>query len=290
MTTPADRPSARAATASLADGRFTVIVPGARWGLDLKDLWTHREILYFLAWKDLKLRYRQTALGAGWALLQPVLTMVVFTVFFGRLAGLPSDGLPYPLFTYAALLPWGLFAHVLTQSSQSVVTHQDLVTKVYFPRLLVVLAPIGVGLVDFAVAFAVLLAMMLWYGLLPGPAILALPLFVAFAALVAVAVGVWLAVLNVRYRDVRYAIPFLANLWLYASPVAYPASLVPERWRALYGLNPMAGVIEGFRWALLGGAGLTAPLIIASLAVTLIVLVSGLFYFSRFEHTFADVV
>jgi lipopolysaccharide transport system permease protein len=268
-----------------------VIVPATRWRIsDLREVWTHRELLYFLAWKDLKLRYKQTVLGAGWALLQPVLTMVVFTVFFGRLGGLPSDGLPYPVFTYAALLPWMLFAHIVTQSSQSVVTHQDLVTKVYFPRLLVVLAPVGVGLVDFGVAFTVLLAMMLWYGLVPGPAVLAVPLFVAFAALAAVTVGVWLAACNVRYRDVRYALPFLTNLWLFASPVAYPASLVPERWRWLYGLNPMAGVIEGFRWALLGGTGMPLTLVAASSAMTLILLVGGLRYFARLERTFADVV
>jgi homopolymeric O-antigen transport system permease protein len=268
-----------------------VIVPSTRWRIsDLREVWAHRELLYFLAWKDLKLRYKQTVLGAGWALVQPVLTMVVFTVFFGRLGGLPSDGLPYPVFTYAALLPWMLFAHIVTQSSQSVVTHQDLVTKVYFPRLLVVLAPVGVALVDFGVAFTVLLAMMLWYGLMPGPAVLAVPLFVAFAALAAVTISVWLAACNVRYRDVRYALPFITNLWLFASPVAYPASLVPERWRWLYGLNPMAGVIEGFRWALLGGTGMPLTLVAASSAVTLILLVGGLRYFARLERTFADVL
>jgi lipopolysaccharide transport system permease protein len=268
-----------------------VIVPSARWRIsDVREIWSYRELLYFLAWKDLKLRYKQTVLGAGWALLQPLLTMVVFTVFFGRLGGLPSDGLPYPVFTYAALLPWTLFAYVVTQSSQSIVTQGDLVTKVYFPRLLVVLAPLGVGLVDFAVAFTVLVAMMLWYGLVPGPAVLAVPLFVALAAVAAVTVSVWLAACNVRYRDVRYALPFLTNLWLFASPVAYPASLVPERWRWLYGLNPMAGVIEGFRWALLGGTGVPLTLVAASSAATLILLVAGLRYFASLERTFADVV
>jgi lipopolysaccharide transport system permease protein len=268
-----------------------VIESGARWRISgVREVWTYRELLYFLAWKDLKLRYKQTMLGAAWALLQPLLTMVVFTVFFGRLGGLPSDGLPYPLFTYAALLPWTLFAHVLTQASQSVVTHQDLVTKVYFPRVLVVLAPVGVGLVDFGVAFTVLVAMMLWYGLVPGPAILALPVFVTLAAVAAVAVGLGLAAANVRYRDVRYALPFVMNLWLFASPVAYPASLVPERWRWLYGVNPMAGVIEGFRWSLLGGGGMPLALVAASSAATLILLVFGLRYFARVERTFADVV
>jgi lipopolysaccharide transport system permease protein len=268
-----------------------VLGPSTRFRIfEARDVWAYRELLYFLAWKDLKLRYKQTVLGAGWALVQPLSTMVVFTVFFGRLGGLPSDGLPYPVFTYAALLPWTLFAYVLTQSSQSIVAHQDLVTKVYFPRLLIVLAPLGVGLVDFGIAFALLLAMMLWYGLVPGPAVLAVPFLVALAALTAVAVGLWLAAANARYRDVRHALPFVTNLWLFASPVAYPASLVPERWRWLYGLNPMAGVIEGFRWALLGGGAPPTPLVVASSAMTLLLLVGGLAYFARLERTFADVV
>jgi homopolymeric O-antigen transport system permease protein len=268
-----------------------VIAPSEGWRIsDLREVWAYRELLYFLAWKDLKLRYKQTVLGAGWAVLQPFSTMVVFTVFFGRLGGLPSDGLPYPVFTYAALLPWMLFAHILTQGSQGVVTHQDLVTKVYFPRLLVVLAPVGVALVDFAIAFTVLLVMMLWYGLPFGPAVLAVPLFVALAIVAGVTISVWLAAANVRYRDVRHALPFLTSLWLFASPVAYPASLVPEHWRWLYGLNPMAGVIEGFRWALLGGSGMPLPLVTASSAVTLMLLLGGLVYFARVERTFADVV
>lgn len=268
----------------------TEIHPDARWSADVRELWAYRELLCFLAWKDLKVRYKQTVLGAGWAVAQPVLTMVVFSVFFGRLGGLPSDGLPYPLFTYAALLPWTLFAHVLTRSSQSIVDHQSLVTKVYFPRLLIVLAPLGVALVDFALAFVVLLGLMLWYGLVPGPGLLLVPPCVALSALAAVAAGVWLAALNVRYRDVRYTVPFLTSLWLFASPVAYPASLVPERWRWLYGLNPMAGAIEAFRGALFGHGGAAAPLVAASVAVTVVVLVSGLFYFARVEQTFADLV
>lgn len=268
----------------------TEIRPQSRWTSDFGDVWAYRELLYFLTWKDLKVRYKQTVLGAGWAVLQPVLTMVVFSVFFGRLGGLPSDGLPYPVFTYAALLPWMLFAHVLTQSSQSIVNHQSLITKVYFPRVLIVLAPLGVGLLDFALAFVVLLAIMLWYGLAPGLGLLLAPLFVALAALAALATGVWLAALNVRYRDVRYTVPFLTSLWLFASPVAYPASLVPGPWRWLYGLNPMAGAIEGFRWALLGQGGMPAPLVAASLAVTLLMLVTGLRYFTRVEQTFADLV
>ena len=274
-----------------AGGPPLVIGP-ARGGLALPwaELWAYRELLYFLAWKELKVRYKQTVLGAGWAIVQPALTMVVFTVFFGRLGGLPSDGLPYPVFSYASLLPWMLFAHVLTQSSQSIVNHQSLITKVYFPRLLIVLAPLGVGLLDFLIAFVVLVALMLWHGLAPAVSVLAAPLFVGLAALTAVAAGVWLAALNVRYRDVRYTVPFLANLWLFASPVAYPASLVPERWRPLYGLNPMAGAVEGFRWALFGQGGMSAGLVLASLAVVAALLVTGLLYFARVERTFADIV
>lgn len=273
-----------------ADEIITEIGPPSRLSWDLGELWAYRELLYFLTLKELKVRYKQTLLGVGWAVLQPVLTMVVFSVFFGRLGGLPSDGLPYPPFTYAALLLWMLFAQVLTRASQSIVDHQSLITKVYFPRLLIVLAPLGVGLVDFAVAFVVLLALMLWYGLAPGPGLLLAPLYVALGALAAVAAGVWLAALNVRYRDVRYTVPFLTSLLLFASPVAYPASLVPERWRWLYGLNPMAGAIEGFRWALFGQGGTSVTLVAASGVVTLLLLVTGLLYFARVEHTFADLV
>jgi lipopolysaccharide transport system permease protein len=272
------------------DAPVVEISPQSRWAMHHRELWAYRELLYFLVWKELKVRYKQTLLGAGWAVLQPFLTMVVFALFFGRLGGLPSDGLPYPLFTYAALLPWMLFAHVLTHASQSIVNHQSLITKVYFPRLLIVTAPLGVGLVDFAIAFVVLLALMLWYGVAPGLGLLAAPLFVGLTALAAIAVGLWLAALNVRYRDVRYTVPFLTSLWLFASPVAYPASLVPERWRWLYGLNPMAGTIEGFRWAVLGQGGVSAPLVATSAAVTLLVLATGLVYFARVEQTAADIV
>jgi lipopolysaccharide transport system permease protein len=268
-----------------------VIVPAVGWRIsELREVWAYRELLYFLAWKDLKLRYKQTVLGAGWALLQPLATTVVFAVFFGRLGGLPSDGIPYPLFAFAGLLPWTLFAQAVTQSSQSLVAHQDLVTKVYFPRLLVVLAPLGVALVDFAVAFVVLVAMMLWYGLAPSPALIALPAVLALGVLTAATVGVWLAAANVRYRDVRYVLPFVINLWLFASPVAYPASLVPERWRWLYGLNPMTGVIEGFRWTLLGVSAPPWDVVSASSAMTLLLLVGGLACFRHLERTFADVV
>ncbi|MBI3457055.1 MAG: ABC transporter permease [Candidatus Rokubacteria bacterium] len=241
-------------------------------------------------WRDIKVRYKQTVLGAAWAILQPFLTMVVFTVFFGRLAGIPSDGLPYPVFAYCALLPWQLFAHALSDASNSVVGNQNLITKVYFPRLVIPLAATLAGLVDFGVAFVVLVGMLLYYGIAPTVAVLSLPLFVLLALATAVAVGLWLSALNVMYRDVRYTIPFLTQFWLFASPVAYPSSLVPVSLRPLLGLNPMAGVVEGFRWALLGVPAGPGALLAVSVAVVAVILISGLYYFRRVERTFADVV
>src|ERR1041385_5853931 len=220
--------------------------------LNLRDVWEYRELLYFLVWRDVKVRYKQTVLGAAWAVLQPVMTMVVFSVFFGRLAKVPSDGIPYPVFAFAALLPWQLFAFALSESSNSLVGSQNLITKVYFPRLVIPISSVLAGLVDFGIAFAVLLGLMWWYGITPTAAIVFLPLFVALAITTALAVGLWLSSLNVKYRDVRYTIPFLTQFWMFATPVAYPSSLVPGRWHTLYGLNPMAGVVEAFRWALLG--------------------------------------
>jgi lipopolysaccharide transport system permease protein len=259
-------------------------------GKQLCDLWAYRELLYFLAWRDFKVRYRQTALGAAWAVIQPFLTMVVFSVFFGYLGKIPSDGVPYPVFVYSALLPWSLFAQALNESSNSLVNNQGLITKVYFPRLIIPVAPLFVGLVDFGIAFAVLIGLMLAYGIVPSLAILTVPLFVLLAILTALAVGMWLSALNVEYRDIRYAIPFLTQFWLFATPVAYPSSLLPEPWRSLYGLNPMAGVVEGFRWALLGRTSAPGPLILISAVTVLALLVSGLWYFNRMEQTFADIV
>lgn len=253
----------------------------------LMAIWRYRELLYFLAWRDLKIRYRQTALGAAWAIIQPVSTMLVFWVFFGRLAGVPSGGAPYPLFAYCGLLPWLLFAHALSESSASLVNNRSLVTKVYFPRLIVPIAPLFVALVDFAVAFGVLTLLMLVYGIVPGLRGLAVPLFVLVAAMVALAVGVWLAALNVRYRDVRYAVPFVTQLWFFLTPVVYPSGLLAEPWRTLYGLNPMAGVVEGFRWALLGQA-LPLGLIVVSTGALIVLLFGGLWYFARTEDTIAD--
>jgi lipopolysaccharide transport system permease protein len=258
--------------------------------LKLADVWAYRELLYFLIWRDVKVRYKQTALGAAWAILQPVMTMVVFSVFFGRFAKMPSDGVPYPVFAFAALLPWQLFAFALSESANSLVGSQNLITKVYFPRLIVPLAAVLAGLVDFAIAFAVLLGLMLYYGIVPTAAIAFLPLFVVFAIVTALAVGLWLSSLNVKYRDVRYTIPFLTQVWMFATPVAYPSSIVPEQWRALLGFNPMAGVVEAFRWALLGTARPPGPLLGVSVVAVTGLLIGGLVYFRRTEATFADLV
>ncbi len=262
----------------------------SRVGEQLSDLWDHRELLYFLAWRDFKVRYKQTFLGLAWAVIQPVFTMVIFSIFFGYLGKIPSDGIPYPVFTYCALLPWSLFAHALAESSNSLINNQNLITKVYFPRLIIPIAPLFVGLVDFGVAWVVLIVMMLFYGIVPGLAVFAVPLFLLLAIITALTVGLWLSALNVQYRDVRYTIPFLTQLWLFATPVAYPSSLLPEPWRALYGLNPMAGVVEGFRWAMLGHSSGPGPLIAVSVGSVLVLLIGGLWYFTRMEQTFADIV
>jgi len=258
--------------------------------LGLKELWDYRELLYFLTWRDIKVRYKQTVLGAAWAIIQPFFMMVVFSLFFGRLAHVPSDGLPYPVFAYCALLPWQLFAHALGESSNSLVANERLITKVYFPRLLVPISSVLGGLVDFAIAFVILLLMMAWYGIRPSWAIVALPGFILLAIASALGTGLWLSALNVRYRDVRYTLTFLIQLWLLATPVAYPSSMIPERWRALYGLNPMAGVVEGFRWALLGKSEGPGALLAVSVVMVILVFIGGLFYFRRMEAEFADVV
>ena len=258
--------------------------------LGLKELWDYRELLYFLTWRDIKVRYKQTVLGAAWAIIQPFFMMVVFSLFFGRLAHVPSDGLPYPVFAYCALLPWQLFAHALGESSNSLVANERLITKVYFPRLLVPISSVLGGLVDFAIAFVILLLMMAWYGIRPSWAIVALPGFILLAIASALGTGLWLSALNVRYRDVRYTLTFLIQLWLLATPVAYPSSLIPERWRAVYGLNPMAGVVEGFRWALLGKSEGPGALLAVSVVMVILVFIGGLFYFRRMEAEFADVV
>ena len=266
------------------------IAPGSRWSaVRLGELWAYRELLYFMVWREIKIRYKQTALGIAWAVVQPLFTMLVFSIFFGRLAKMPSDGLPYPIFALCALLPWQLFAFSLTEASNSVVTNQRLITKVYFPRLIMPLSALGVGLVDFSVAFLLLLALAGYYDVAPTLALLTVPLWALLALLTALAVGLWLSAINVKYRDVRYTVPFLTQLWMFATPVAYPTSIVPEAWRPLYALNPMVGVVDGFRYAVLG----TNPphlTVTVSLASVVIVLVGGLFFFRRMERRFADFV
>jgi lipopolysaccharide transport system permease protein len=258
--------------------------------VNFAELWQYRELLVFYAIRDIKVRYKQTLLGAGWAILQPVMTMVVFSIFFGRLAGVPSDDLPYPVFAFCALLPWQLFAFALTQSSNSLVNDAQVLTKVYFPRLIIPLASVITGLIDFAIAFAVLAGIMLYYGIIPGWQAITLPLFILLALAAALSVGFWLSALNVKYRDVRYTIPFLAQLWLFLTPVAYSSSLVPPKWQVVYAINPMVGVVEGFRWALLGKTSPPGPMLIVSVAATALLLAGGLLYFRAMERTFADIV
>lgn len=258
--------------------------------LRLRELWDYRELLYFLIWRDVKVRYKQTALGACWAIIQPLLTMVVFSIFFGRLGKIPSDGIPYPIFSFAALVPWTFFANGLNQSAGSLVSSADLLKKVYFPRLTIPIATVLSGVVDFALSLATLLAMILYYQIWPTGQIVWLPLFLLLALVTSLGVGLWLSALNVEYRDVRYVVPFLTQFWLFATPIAYPSSLLSEPWRTLYGLNPMAGVVEGFRWALLGTNTAPRPIIAVSSFAALVILVSGAFYFRRMEKSFADIV
>jgi lipopolysaccharide transport system permease protein len=266
-----------------------VIEPRTGWSLpDLRELWEYRELLYFLVWRDVKVRYKQTALGASWAVIQPFFTMVVFSLFFGRLAGVPSDGLPYPIFAFAALVPWTFFANGLSQSSSSLVASQNLLKKVYFPRLAIPTATVLAGGVDFVIAFGVLLGMMAFYGIVPTAAVVWLPALLLLALVTALGVGLWFAALNVQYRDVAYVVPFTVQLWLFATPIAYPSSLLPEPWRTLYGLNPMAGVVEGFRWALLGTGTPPGPMLAVSAVAAVAILIGGALYFRRMERGFAD--
>lgn len=291
MTTVRKTPPAGAAEAR-SDTPTIRIEPSKGWvSLRLRELWDYRELLYFLTWRDIKVRYKQTVLGVAWAIIQPFFTMVVFSLFFGRLAQVPSDGIPYPIFSYAALLPWTFFANGLTQSSNSLVGSANLIRKVYFPRLVVPVSSVLSGLPDFALAFIILLGMMVYYGLYPTAAsLLWLPLFLLLALVTSLGVGLWLSALNAQYRDVRYAVPFLVQFWMFATPVAYPASLLDEPWRTLYGLNPMVGVVEGFRWALLGAGASPGPMVVVSALASVVILVTGAFYFRRMEKTFADVV
>ena len=267
------------------------IEPSRGWvSLKLKELWEYRELLYFLTWRDVKVRYKQTVIGAAWAIIQPFFTMVVFSLFFGKLAKMPSDGIPYPIFSYAALVPWMFFANGLSQSSNSLVGGANLITKVYFPRLVMPISGVVSGAVDFVLAFVILIGMMLFYGIMPTLNVFYLPFLLLLAFITALGVGLWLSALNVQYRDVRYVVPFLTQFWLFATPIAYPSSLLSEPWRTIYGLNPMVGVVEGFRWALLHTNTAPGPIIIVSTLASLAILVSGAYYFRRMEKTFADVV
>jgi lipopolysaccharide transport system permease protein len=269
------------------------IQPSKGWvSLQLRDLWEYRELLYFLTWRDIKVRYKQTALGAAWAILQPVLTMVVFSLFFGKLAKMPSDGIPYPIFSFAALVPWTFFAYGLAQSSQSLVGSQNLIKKVYFPRLAIPISSVLSGVVDFAIAFAILLLMMPFYGIWPTLNVVWLPVFVLLAFITSLGVGLWLSALNVEYRDVRYVVPFITQFWMFATPIAYSSSLLDKYpiWKTLYGLNPLVGVVEGFRWALLGTKTQPGLMVFVSAISAFVVLVTGAFYFRRMEKNFADLV
>lgn len=263
---------------------------GRRFRLLLAELWTYRELLYFLVWRDLKVRYKQTVLGVVWAILQPLLTALIFSLFFGRLARVPSDGVPYPIFSLTALVPWMFFANALTQSSNSLVGSANLLTKVYFPRLLIPMGSVSAGIVDFLLSFGVLLVMMAKYHFAPSSRAAWAPLFVLLAFVTALGIGFWLSALNVKYRDVRHTVPFLVQFWMFATPVAYPSSLLPEPWHSIYGLNPMAGAVEGLRWAMLGTHPPPAMMFVLSCAASLVLFTSGVFYFRSVEKSFADYV
>ena len=274
-----------------SDSSVILVKPSKGWiSLKLGELWEYRELFYFLIWRDIKVRYKQTVLGATWAIIQPFFTMVVFSLFFGKLAKMPSDGIPYPIFAYAALVPWTFFAYGLNQSSNSLVGNANLIKKVYFPRLVVPISSVIGGVVDFVLAFVVLLGMMLFYGIFPTVNILWLPFLLLLAFATALGVGLWLSALNVQFRDVRYTVPFLTQFWLFATPIAYPSSLLSEPWRTVYGINPMVGVVEGFRWALLGTDTAPGLIIVISTLAAVITLTTGAFYFRRMEKTFADIV
>jgi lipopolysaccharide transport system permease protein len=280
------------------DEEVIYLRPSRGWiALDLIDLWRYRELVYFMIWRDIKVRYKQTLLGASWAILVPFLSMVVFTIFFGRLAKIPSDNVPYPIWSYTALLPWTLFTNAITSAGRSMVAHRTMVTKIYFPRLIIPIASVLSGVVDFAIALLVLVGMMIYYNsgqgyhVTPSLAVVwTLPLFLVLTLVTALGVGLWLAALNVIYRDINYILPFLTQFWMFITPIVYPSSMISEKWRLVYALNPMAGVVEGFRWALLGTNTSPGPMLAVSTTIAIVFLISGLFYFRRMEHTFADMI
>jgi lipopolysaccharide transport system permease protein len=269
---------------------WEIAPPHGLFEINLQEMWHYRELLYFFVWRDLKVRYKQTAIGVAWVVLQPLLAMMVFTLFFGRLAKMPSEGLPYPVFYYTALLPWLYFAASLTNATNTVVEHEKVITKVYFPRMFLPFSAVLSGLVDFSIGFVLLLGMMLYYRIIPTIATLLVPALLLLAVMTALAVGLWLSALNAIYRDVRYVIPFMVQFWLFASPVAYPSTLVPERWRWLYGLNPMAGVVEGFRWTLTGRGQPPGALVLVSAGTVLLLFLGGMVYFQKMESRIADTV
>jgi len=273
------------------DISVVVIRPTRGWRhIDLAQIWRYRELLYFLVWRDIKVRYKQTVFGASWAVIQPFFTMVIFSLFFGRLARIPSDGIPYPIFSYAALAPWVFFANGLIQSTNSMVSNANLIRKVYFPRILLPVSVVLSGAVDFVLAFIVLLGMMLFYGIVPTANVIWLPFFLLLALITSLGAGIWFTALNTQFRDVSYTVPFLTQVWMFITPIAYPSSLLPQPWRTFYGINPMAGVVEGFRWALLGVDTAPGPIVIVSSLASAGILISGIFYFTRMEKTFADVI
>lgn len=277
-------------TLSLREPFYRIAPPRGLLDLNLREVWNYKGLLYFFVWRDIKIRYKQTAIGAAWAIIQPLMTMVIFSLFFGKLARMPSEGLPYPIFYYAALLPWTYFSGALQNATNTIVENQRVVTKVYFPRLVLPLSAVLSGLLDLGISFTIFIALMLYYRIHFSWAILLLPGFLLLAVATALGVGLWFSALNAIYRDIRYVMPFLVQLWLFGSPVAYPSSLVPERWRWLYGLNPMTGVIEGFRWALTGHGKPPGGLMLASIGIVAVILCAGLVYFQRMETTIADVV
>ncbi len=273
------------------NSRRTILKPSTGWAaLNLRDLWLYRELIFFMTWRDLKVRYKQTLLGASWAILQPFLTMIVFSIFFGNLAKVPSDGVPYPIFTYTALIPWTLFSKALQDASRSLVANSHMITKVYFPRMILPLSSVIAGVVDFLIAFVVLLGMMMFFHIIPTAKVWVLPLFLLLALITAIGVGLWLSALNVLFRDINYILPFLTQFWMYLTPIAYPSSMIPSKWWIIYALNPMVGVVEGFRWALLGTGQPPGVMAMVSSIVAVLLLVSGMFFFRRMERLFADMV
>jgi lipopolysaccharide transport system permease protein len=276
---------------SPGDLKIMLLDPSRRQPIwDSSELWTYRELLYFLIWREVKIRYKQTTIGIAWAVFQPLITMIIFAIIFGLFAGLPSDGLPYSVFAYTALIPWTYFSQAVSRAAYSLLGDASLLRKVYFPRLLLPLAAVIVPVIDFCLALLILLGMLLWFGITPSWAVLLLPLFLLMASLTALAVGLWSAPLNVKYRDINIAVPVLIQLWMYASPIVYPLSLVPEKWHGIYSLNPMVSVISGFRWALLNGSRPDFDVIIVSIIGVVALLWSGLVFFKRAEPTFADIV